>query len=129
MRETIGTPNDVVNRHTERPPEHHIGMGYDGSKIAFLRTKKGLIQAELARRSGIKPPSLWALEHQVTKKPKADTLIAVANALGVNLRELTKGKKGSEDLVADISDVFEKLDNRNKQAVLIAARALLDSQK
>lgn len=129
MSKTIGTPNGLVNRHTERPTGHYGAMGYDGSKIASLRIKKGLSMAELARRSGIKPPSLWALEHQVTKKPKADTLIAVANALGVNLREITKGKKGSEDLVADISDVFERLDNRNKQAILIAARALLDSQK
>lgn len=86
--------------------------------------------AELARRSGIKPPSLWALEHQVTKKPKADTLMRVAAALGVPLREIMKpSKKDPDDQRADLSELFDQLDGRNKQALLAAAKALLDSQK
>lgn len=105
-------------------------MFYDGGKITALRKAKGLSMAELARRAGIKPPSLWALEHQVTKNPKAETLLRVASALGVNMREILKsGKKGSTDLGADMQELFDQLDARNKQALLIAAKALLDSQK
>lgn len=105
-------------------------MGYDGGKIVLLRRRKTWSQAELARQAGIKQPSLWALEHQVTKKPKADTLLRVAAALGVPLRELmTVPKKGKIDLTEDLIELFDQLDGKNKQAVVAAARALLDSQK
>lgn len=105
-------------------------VSYDGGKIAALRTAKGWSQAELARRSGIKPPSLWALEQQVTKKPKADTLMRIAAALGVPLRDIMKpSKKGTADMADDLTELFDQLDGRNKQALLAAAKALLDSQK
>jgi len=105
-------------------------MIYDGGKITLLREAKGLSMAELARRSGIKPPSLWALEHQVTKKPKVDTMMRVAAALGVPMREILKAsKKPTVDMLADLDELFDQLDGRNKQALLAAAKALLDSQK
>lgn len=105
-------------------------MSYDGGKISSLRSAKGLSMAELARKAGIKPPSLWAIEHQMTKKPKADTLLRVASALGVPLREIMKpSKRGAEDLQDDLDELFSRLDPRNKQALLAAAKALLDSQK
>ena len=105
-------------------------MFYDGGKITALREAKGLSMAELARLSGIKPPSLWALEHQVTKKPKAETLMRVAAALGVPMREiLRKTKRPEGDMLEDLGELFDQLDNRNKQALLAAAKALLDSQK
>jgi transcriptional regulator with XRE-family HTH domain len=105
-------------------------MGYDGAKIVLLRKAKSWSMAELARQAGIKQPSLWALEHQITKKPKADTLMRVAAALGVPLREILKpSKKAPGDQQADLDEVFDQLDGRNKQALLAAAKALLDSQK
>ena len=106
-------------------------MIYDGVKITALRLAKGMSMAELARRSAIKQPSLWALEHQITKKPKADTIMRIAAALGVPMREILKsgGKKNSTDLSEDLREVFELLDGRNQQALLAAARALKDSQK
>lgn len=105
-------------------------MIYDGGKITLLRKAKGWSMAELARRAALKQPSLWALEHQVTKKPKADTLMRVAAALGVPMREILRpSKKGSVDLLDDLREVFDQLDGRNKQALLAAARALKDSQK
>ena len=106
-------------------------MGYDGEKIALLRKAKGLRMAELARRSSLSQPSLWALEHQITKQPKADTLMRVAAALGVPMREILKAgsKKNSTDISEDLREVFEQLDGRNQQALIAAARALKDSQK
>lgn len=107
-----------------------LHMTYDGGKISLLRRQKGWSMGELARKAGLKQPSLWALEHQVTKKPKADTLMRIASALGVPLREILKpSKKGSTDLLDDLSQFFDQLDDRNKQALVAAARALLDSQK
>lgn len=105
-------------------------VSYDGGKIEALRKAKGWSMGELARRSGLKPPSLWALEHQMTKKPKADTLMRVAAALGVPLREILKpSKRGTADQAEDLTELFDQLDTRNKQALIAAAKALLDSQK
>lgn len=105
-------------------------VDYDGSKIVALRQKKGLSQAELARRSGIKQSSLWLIENQVTKKPKATSLLGIATALGVPLRDILKpSKRGTADLMDDLTLVFDQLDGKNKNALLAAARALLESQK
>lgn len=105
-------------------------MTYDSGKITLLREAKGWSMAELARRSGLKQPSLWAIEHQVTKKPKVDTMMRIAAALGVPLREIMKPtKRGAIDLQEDLTELFDQLDVRNKQALLAAAKALLDSQK
>src|SRR5262245_14127742 len=105
-------------------------MSYDGQKIVALRKDKGWSQAELARQARISQPSLHAIEHQVTKHPKADTLIRIAQALGVPLREILKpSKKPTADLLADLTELFEQLDGKNKVVVLAAIKALLDSQK
>lgn len=105
-------------------------MIYDGQKIVALRNAKGWSQAELSRRARISQPSLHSLEHQVTKQPKADTLMRVAAALGVPLREILKpSKKPTADLLADLAELFERLEPGNKSAIIAAVKALLDSQK
>jgi transcriptional regulator with XRE-family HTH domain len=118
-----------VNRRTDTAVSHYCVMIYDGAKIAALRRAKKWTGAKLAREAGLAQPSLWALEHQVTKKPKADTLIRVAAALGVSYRDITRPtRKGTVDLLDDLSMVFDRLDNSNKAALLAAARALLENQ-
>jgi transcriptional regulator with XRE-family HTH domain len=107
---TIDASNEKYNRHVERIVTQHLRVDYDGAKIVTLRRKKGWSQAELARRSGIKQSSLWLIEEQVTKKPKATTLFGIASALGVPVREILRPTKKGAALIA-------------------AARALLESQK
>jgi transcriptional regulator with XRE-family HTH domain len=83
-----------------------------------------------AKRAGISQPSWWALENQVTKKPKADTLMRVAVALGVRYTEIIASQPGKQaDLEADLIETFRLLDPPNRHAVLAAAKALLDSKK
>jgi transcriptional regulator with XRE-family HTH domain len=94
-----------------------------------VKRSSSLASRACAREAGLAQPSLWALEHQVTKKPKADTLIRVAAALGVSYRDITRPtRKGAVDLLDDLSMVFDRLDNSNKAALLAAARALLENQ-
>lgn len=110
-------------------------MIYSGEKIKSLREAKnngeGWSMAELARRSGIRQPSLWALEHQITKKPKAETLLSIARALGVPLREILSNTKNRPAEVAsdELNALFEGLDEQNKTALIATAQALLNSQK
>ena len=105
-------------------------MIYEGKKITALRGAKGWSMAELARRSRIAQPSLWALEHQRTKQPKAATLMAIAAALGVPLREILVPHKRGASAGDDSADaVMRQLDPQNRAAWLAAGRALIDSQK
>jgi transcriptional regulator with XRE-family HTH domain len=103
---------------------------YDPAKIVALRIDRGLSSAELARKSGLSQPTIWALEHGVTKKAKADTLLRVAAALGVPLRDIVRpSKRSTADLAEDLLELFDQLEPGNKQAVLAAIKALLHSQK
>lgn len=105
-------------------------MLYDGKKIRSLRESKGWSMGELARRAGLAQPSLWALEHQVTKSPKFSTIAAVAAALGVPARELLAAKARKKDVPTsdDLEAIFEALDDRNKRVLLAAAQAMLKDQ-
>jgi transcriptional regulator with XRE-family HTH domain len=106
-------------------------MQYDGKKIASLRESKGWSMGELARQARISQPSLWALEHQVTKKPKADTLLALSNALGVPLKALLRAKVSKRDIPTadELEAIFDALDDGNKQVIVAAAEAILKNQK
>ena len=108
-------------------------MEYDGKKIRSLREGKdegrGWSLAKLASLAKLSEPSVWALEHGVTKEPKASTMMRIAVALGVPLSDILKHSKRSDgDLLGDLTGVFDQLDSRDKQAVIAAARALLDNQ-
>lgn len=104
-------------------------MIYDGKKISTLREGRGWNMAELARRSKISQPSLWSLEHQRTKKPKADTLMRIAAALGVNLQSILSGNQKGENLAGEMSSLFQGLTPENQAALVAAAQSLLKSQK
>lgn len=57
-----------------------------GEKIKTIRVKKGITQAELERRTGIKAPNIR--KYEVGKlNPKPDTLNKIANALCVSVYE------------------------------------------
>ena len=83
--------------------------------------------AELARRAKIRQPSLWALEHQKTKKPKYETLAKLAGALGVPISAILAESAGAHK--TDIVEVFAALTPENQLALVAAASALLKSQK
>jgi transcriptional regulator with XRE-family HTH domain len=107
-----------------------ISHDYDGLKIALLREAKEWGQADLARATKLSQPTVWALEHQVTKKPKAETLMKVAAALGVPLSKIMRGGNNTKVTSVDqLAAIHDGLTPENRQALLAAAEALLNSQK
>ena len=106
-------------------------MLYDNDKIRLLRGKLGISINELARRAKIRGPSMWAIEKGKTKNVRAQTLIDIAAALGVPVQEILKASKnrGSQALESQIITVFANLEDKNRQAILAAAQALLQQQK
>jgi transcriptional regulator with XRE-family HTH domain len=105
-------------------------MGYCGKKITELRLEKGWSMAKLARLAKLSQPSVWDLENQVTKKPRHETLTNIALALGVPVKVILSKKtpKGELPTADDLEAVWEALDDRNKQVLMIAAKALLTHQ-
>lgn len=61
-----------------------------GDKIKQLRNKQGLTQDELARKSDLPYTTLTKIETNVITKPSIQTVMKIANGLGVSIDELTK---------------------------------------
>ena len=76
----------VSERHAGgRPREYDVCKW--GQTVETLASKRGLTRSDLAKRVGIKPPSLWAL--LVGKsKPKFETVCKLADVLGVPVEKL-----------------------------------------
>jgi len=61
-----------------------------GKRIRDLREERGLTQREVARRAGLTPSGVGFIEHGQTRNPSAETVLAVARALGVPVEELLR---------------------------------------
>ncbi|MFH1966793.1 MAG: helix-turn-helix transcriptional regulator [Patescibacteria group bacterium] len=61
-----------------------------GDKIKLLRNKQGLTQDELARKSDLPYTTLTKIESNVIKKPSIQTVVKIANGLGITIDSLMK---------------------------------------
>ena len=61
-----------------------------GDKIKQLRNKQGLIQDELARKSDLPYTTLTKIESSVITKPSIQTVVKIANGLGITIDNLMK---------------------------------------
>ena len=60
-----------------------------GDRIRRFRQERGLNLSRLAEQAGVSKGYLWALENDPgTRRPSAETLYAVAQALGVTMADL-----------------------------------------
>ena len=57
-------------------------------RIRELRESKGLTQSELSEKSGVTRATLWRLETGEAEESTTKTLFKIADALGVDVREL-----------------------------------------
>jgi len=61
-----------------------------GDKINQLRKKQGLTQDELARKSDLPYTTLTKIESNVITKPSIQTVVKIANGLGIKIDDLMK---------------------------------------
>ncbi len=61
-----------------------------GDKIKQLRNKQGLTQDELARKANLPYTTLTKIETNVITKPSIQTVMKIANGLGVSIDNLIK---------------------------------------
>jgi transcriptional regulator with XRE-family HTH domain len=61
-----------------------------GDKIKLLRNKQRLKQDELARKSDLPYTTLTKIESSVITKPSIQTVVKIANGLGITIDNLMK---------------------------------------
>jgi len=61
-----------------------------GDKIKLLRNKQGLTQDELARKSDLPYTTLTKIESSFITKPSIQTVVKIANGLGITIDNLMK---------------------------------------
>jgi transcriptional regulator with XRE-family HTH domain len=68
-----------------------------GKRIRSYREQSGLSQAELARAARLSKAYLSELESEVGRRPSADVVLRIADALGVTIAELVGRPVRPED--------------------------------
>lgn len=61
-----------------------------GDKIKQFRNKQGLTQDELARKADLPYTTLTKIESNVITKPTIQTVVKIANGLGIKIDDLLK---------------------------------------
>lgn len=105
-------------------------MIYHPEKVRALRLQKKLSQATLAKRAGVSQATISALE-KGEPEVKHATLVQVAAALGVPLREIMK-RPTKADAAAHIDDAIAlavALDPETAAAWILAGKALLGGSR
>jgi len=136
----LGTHGEIIdasiidcNRGIYRRRCDDVDMSI-GGRIKLLRESAGLSQPELARRIGIKQPSLSSIESGNTKSLRAATLMRLAGALSANPYYLWTGAGSPVAQIdqnveeAQVVDTYRRLSSANQRAWLAAGTALLNSQ-
>jgi len=65
-------------------------MATTGKNIKKYRTKLGMTQDDLVRKSGVKHTTLTKIEGDFVKKPSVQVIAKIAKALDVSIEDLKK---------------------------------------
>lgn len=100
-----------------------------GGRVKALRESKRINQSELARRVGIKQPSLYNIESNKTKEIKGYVLDALARELNTTTGYILTGAVSNEAheasmMLAEIHAIFKTLSPKDQEQMLRDARGL-----
>jgi len=65
-------------------------MDANGDELRRQRVLQGYSLRDLAKRAGVTQDNIWKIEQGVTRRPHGKTLRKLAEALGVEVRDLLK---------------------------------------
>lgn len=96
-----------------------------GKRFKEIRKKFGYTQEKMAEIAGIEPQSISKIESG-KNFPLLSNLEKIANKLGIELEDFFcyKHKVSSENLKKDLLDIFETLEQNDKEKLLRIARVL-----
>lgn len=101
-----------------------------GGRVKWLREKKNMKPADLARAATIRQPSLWAIENDVTKpeKIRASTLMRLADVLDSTVEFIRDGRGDPHSATPgdakELLDLYASMESWQRAALMAAARAL-----
>jgi transcriptional regulator with XRE-family HTH domain len=104
-----------------------------GERVKREREARQMTQTELAKAAGITQPTLSVIESGRTKNVEDETLLGLANALGVTARYLRHGRVASVPQtgisgIDAVVEIYDALTPENRAAWLAAGRAFMGNQ-
>ena len=103
-------------------------MSTIGQRIKTLRVARRLSGAALARKIGIKQPSLWELENKPGAEPSGRVLAELCKALHTTgIYIMFGGQDGNAELeseLAEMSHLFRSMSPESRIVIINAARSL-----
>jgi len=66
-------------------------------RLKKFRIEKGLSQLGLARAAGVSQPAIYLIESGMVKRPRIETILRLARALGMDPADLVESGDGSGD--------------------------------
>lgn len=98
-----------------------------GENIRLFRARLKMTQVELSKKTGIKQPTISAIENGVNK-PTIETVVLISDALGCSVSELIGQKVKSDDMDPRLSHlqlIFDQLNDSGKIFLLQQAESIL----
>lgn len=96
-----------------------------GAKLKKHREELGYSLDELARRTGSSKSYLWELENRDTRKPSAEKLTIIAEALSVTTDYLLDQKAGFDD--KHMKEAFFRKFNRLDEDDKVRVREMIEA--
>jgi transcriptional regulator with XRE-family HTH domain len=94
-------------------------IGLLGKRLQSIRKAKGMSQAQVSTASGVSIDTLTRLENGKGQEPKLSTVIALAEALEVELSDLVPVKGPRLDEADDLVTHIRSLDEPRRQALRV----------
>ena len=101
-----------------------MATGLDSSKqLAKLMRDQGLSQSALSRATGVPQPTINRILSEVTREPRRDSVVRIANYFNVTPESLYQApSKNSEasrkkESIEDLFDLISNLDDADRNAL------------
>lgn len=98
-----------------------------GESVRMRRVQLKMTQTDLSRKTGIKQPTISAIENGVNK-PAIETIVLISDALNCTVSDLvgqTMPAPQVDPFVSRLLSVFRQLNDSGKQLLLQQAESIL----
>jgi transcriptional regulator with XRE-family HTH domain len=92
-------------------PEHNMKLQMS-RQLAKLMREKQISQSALARATGVPQPTINRILSEVTREPRRDSVLRIANYFGVTPESMYEAPSQREQDQADSSDFIDELFHR-----------------
>lgn len=98
-----------------------------GESLRLRRTQLKMTQVDLSNKTGIKQPTISAIENGVNK-PNLETLVLLSDALGCSVSDLVGQSAPEPSLAPDavrLLSIYDQLNEAGKSSLFALAESIL----